>query len=241
MKAMVFAAGVGSRLKEITKDIPKCLVPLDDGTTMLDRVIERLKYVGVTEIVINLFHLGEKIREHIEKKNSFGIAIHFAYEETLLGTGGGLKNVRSHFEGGESFFVHNSDVFSEIDLSELYAVHQRRQGAATLACMARPTSRHLLFDKDKKLVGWENDGKGVQATSQDIQYRFGFSGIQVISPKLFQYMKDLSGDFSIISAYMKASEAGESVYAHDIGRSYWLDMGTPERLQELKNHLASKT
>lgn len=240
MRAMVFAAGVGSRLKEYTQHVPKCLVPLVDGTTMLDKVIQKLKSAGVQEIIINLFHLGNLIEEHVQKQDNYGISILFSKEEVLLGTGGGLKRAQGYLKGNEPFFVHNSDIYSDINLINLYEAHKKLSGIATLACMERPTSRYLLFNSDKKLVGWENPTASQTIDSTTIKYKYGFSGIQVVSPDIFKYMNQLNGDFSIISAYLKAIEAQEYVYAHDIGDKFWIDMGTPEKLEELNKHIINR-
>lgn len=239
MKAMVFAAGVGSRLKELTVDTPKCLVKLVDGSTMLDRVIIRLREAGVREIIINLFHQPEKIVGHVAAQKSYGISIEYSKEDTLLGTGGGLYKARSFFDS-ENFFVHNSDIFTDLDLSELYSSHVRFNACATLAVMHRPTSRPLLFTENYSLAGWVigNDKQelipGVVGT-----HRVGFSGVQVLSPRIFQYLALFDGNYSTISAFMAAAKGGELVCGYDMTDRFWIDMGTPDKLAALNERLGT--
>lgn len=239
MKAMVFAAGIGSRLKALTADTPKCLVRLADGSTMLDKVIERLKGAGVDEVIINLYHFGEKIEQHVKENASYGIRIEFSKEESLLGTGGGLKKAATFFDSN-SFFVHNSDVYSDLNLADLYNRHSELDACATLAIMHRPTNRPLLFSKGYALAGWVVDHEHRELVPDVLpEYRVGFSGIQVVSPKIFQYLEKFEGSFSTISAFMAAAQNGENIAGFDMTSHAWLDMGTPEKLEELNKLLGA--
>lgn len=237
MKAMVFAAGVGSRLKELTQSTPKCLVDLGDGTTMLGRVLTNLRRAGVVSVMINLHHLPDRIEEYLAS-HQFGLQIAFSKEEKLLGTGGGLKKAAWFFDDGKPFIVHNSDIYTDLDLRALVSYHAGHNGIGTLATMDRPTGRHLLFDGDNALVGWENkDVPPVLIKNSEQVRKAAFSGIQVLHPEIFEYMKSHDGDFSTISAYLTAAEAGEKLYSFDMSHAYWIDMGTPEKLRELQGTL----
>ena len=147
MKAMIFAAGLGSRLKPLTDTMPKALVPIA-GRPMLEHVILKLKASGFTEIVINIHHFGEQILDFLKENDNFGLTIHISDErDQLLDTGGGVKKARTFFENSnEPFLVHNVDILSDIDLKELYDYHLQNGGVATLLASQRKTSRYLLFD-----------------------------------------------------------------------------------------------
>ncbi|NDC38894.1 MAG: hypothetical protein EBZ48_12730 [Proteobacteria bacterium] len=203
------------------------------------RVVERLKAAGVSEVIINLHHRGEEIKAFVSKRGSFGITVHFSEEASLLGTGGGLKQAADFLKNEPYFFVHNSDVYSEISLQGMLAQHQASAAVATLAVMARPTDRALLFDLNGEFLGYENKkaGERVMARQGSSSAAFGFSGIQVCSPRLFQYMQGETGEFSTIRVYMNAARAGDSVRAFLVERDYWIDMGTPQRLEELRKRL----
>ncbi len=240
MKAMVLAAGYGSRLGSITKSKPKCLVDIG-GSTMLDFVLKQLKKVGVTDVMINLYHLGDMIKDYV-KSNDFGLNIHFSEETELLGTGGGLQQTYEFFKNEESFIVHNSDVFSNLDLMKLIKFHQIKKPLVTLAVMQRETSRQLLFDEKDNLSGWENTSEGTGETfgNSASHQHLAFSGIQVISPKIFDYMKEETGAFSTMRIFMKSAKIGEEIKAFRMDDYYWIDMGTPSKLEELRTLLSNK-
>jgi len=237
MKAMVLAAGWGSRLGELTKHTPKCLIDVG-GKPMLQHILERLKAAGVTSVVINLFHLGEQIKDFLSK-NSFGLEIAFSPEPELLGTGGGIKHARALLEDAPFFIVHNSDVYSDLSINDLVAQHQRTKALATLAVMDRPSNRPLVFDSNGQLCGWENieRGTGEVFGSDPLPTQLAFSGIQVVSREIFRYMEDEQGEFSSITTYLKAAQAQKKVWAYRMDSAYWLDMGTPNKLAELRQLL----
>jgi NDP-sugar pyrophosphorylase family protein len=216
MKAMILAAGVGSRLGEITKDKPKCLVEVK-GEPLIKHVIDRLIDAGVTSFVINAHHFAEKVKDYIDSLKLDAVVL---VEKHLLGTGGGLLNAKDYLSG--DFFLHNADVLSEINLNALYLTHQEQRNLATLAVMKRETKRALIFNKDMTLKGWSNDG----ITGN----RYGFCGVQVLSDRIFQFLKP-SG--STIDAFVEASSKGERVVGYDIGESFWVDVGTPERYKSV--------
>jgi len=234
MKAMILAAGKGTRLGEITQHTPKCLVDIG-GITMLEHVVERLKAVGVTSLVINLFHLKDKVRAFVEHRHGFGLPVHFSDESVLLGTGGGVKAARAFLDGPKSFLVHNADIYCEGDLAPLLHQHEERRAMATLGVLSRPTSRYLLF-QGGGLCGWENTKQAEKLTVHGAEPydRLGFSGIHIIHPRFFQYLDRYTGEFSIIPPYLDAVSAGEKVQSWDMGGRYWLDMGKVEQLEELR-------
>lgn len=242
MKALVLAAGYGSRLGELTKDRPKCLMEAG-GRTLLQHVLEKLSRAGVNEVVINLFYLGEVIEEFVAHHNGFGMKVHYSREEELLGTGGALKYARKFLEGEEPFIVHNSDVYSDIDLTRLVADHRSADALATLAVLKRDTTRHLLFDQTGYLAGWENaDEHTTQVVGGEADLDpLGFSGIQVVSPKIFPYMDIFQYPFSIIAVYMHAVQRGERVLGARFDGNYWIDIGRPKQLKELQQLLGGTT
>ena len=161
MKAMIFAAGLGSRLKPLTDTMPKALVPVA-GRPMLEHVILKLKASGFTEIVINIHHFGEQIIDFLKANNDFGLTLHISDErDLLLDTGGGIRKARRFFENSdEPFLVHNVDILSDMNLKELYDFHLRNGSVATLLASRRKTSRYLLFDVERRLRGWINKDTG---------------------------------------------------------------------------------
>ncbi len=241
MKAMVLAAGIGSRLGSLTKQTPKCLMEAG-GKTLLAHTFEKLKTVGVTTVVVNLYHLGDQIRTHVKANNSFGIEVVFSEEKVLLGTGGGLQAAGRYFmDSDEPFILHNSDVYSDIDLSELLAGHRNAKSTATLAVRERPTSRPLLFDSKKLLCGWENQSSGsgeVFGSSPELD-RFAFCGVQILSPEIFAFMP-FDAPFSTIESFVLAARNGKRIVGHLVNDVYWIDAGTPERLAELQALLAPR-
>ena len=151
MKAMIFAAGLGTRLKPLTDHLPKALVPVA-GKPMLEHVILKLKAAGFTEIVINIHHFGEQIIGFLQANQHFGLTIHISDErEQLLDTGGGIQKASTFFQGNEPFLVHNVDILSDTDLKTLYDYHVQSGNDATLLASQRKTSRYLLFDDTDRL------------------------------------------------------------------------------------------
>ena len=237
MKAMLLAAGIGSRLGQITDRLPKALVQVA-GKPMLEHVILNLKSAGVSEIVINLFHLADQIEEYLKTKKNFAIDIHFSHEKKLLGTGGGLRNAGSHFISEKAFFLYNCDIYCDLDLKLLAEYHRQNPALATLVVMRRASSRKLLFKEDGSLMGWKNpDANKLIGGAIENMQEFAFSGIHIISSKLFDFMKEEPDNFSIIKAYMNAAEAGQKVQKFVMpDRCYWADVGKPESLERANKH-----
>ena len=227
MKAMIFAAGLGSRLKPLTDTMPKALVPIA-GHPMLEHVILKLKAAGFTEIVINIHHFGEQILDFLEANENFGLIIHISDErDLLLDTGG----------------IHNVDILSDVNLKELYDYHLRSGAVATLLASQRKTSRYLLFDTDKRLCGWINKDTE-QVKPEGFQYdsslyrEYAFSGIHVLSPAIFQWMTSPSwdGKFSIMDFYLATCrQVNYGGYLTE--KLHLIDIGKPETLAKAEGFL----
>jgi NDP-sugar pyrophosphorylase family protein len=239
MKAMILAAGVGSRLRPLTDDTPKALIDVG-GVPMIEHVIGRLKAAGVTQVVVNLFHLGDHIARFLDSRGNFGLRIQFTREVELLDTGGGLRNAAWFFDDGLPFFLHNVDVLSEIDLGGLYRFHQANNALATLAVQHRPSSRVLLFDRGGCLCGRETR-EGVQwakASVSDVE-RLAFTGIHVIDPAIFPRMAE-EGAFPILQCYLRLAGEGERIVACRVHGSYWQDIGAAETLEQARRYVSGR-
>ncbi len=237
---MIFAAGIGSRLGQLTHNTPKCLMPLGTipgSRTILEHVISRLKSATVDEVVVNLHHLPEQITGYISQHDDFGVKVHYSNEPSLLDTGGGLKKVRGLLEGAEPFFVHNSDIYCTYDLGMLLAEHRKSKAVATLAVMHRESKRGLYFNRNQQLTGWTEDTAS-QDTTTDHDAIYAFSGISVCSTDIFSFM-DYRDKFSIIDCFLAAARATGRVYGHTIPSTGWVDIGTPDKLNLLQRELAN--
>lgn len=237
MKAMIFAAGLGTRLKPLTDHIPKALVNVG-GRPMLEHVILKLKASGFTEIVVNIHHFGQQIIDFLQANGNFGLNIHISDErDQLLDTGGGIKKASVFFQDNEPFLVHNVDILSNTDLKALYHHHRKKECDATLLVSERTTSRYLLLDKDDNLKGWlnkktgETKPKGFTYTSGEYK-EYAFSGIHVISPSIFRYMDgQWSGKFSIMDFYLQ--NCHRAVLKGYFDKNLQLiDIGKPETLAQ---------
>jgi NDP-sugar pyrophosphorylase family protein len=234
MKAMVFAAGLGTRLGPLTDTRPKALVEVA-GRTLLEHVLRRLVEAGVTDVILNLHHLGGQIPPFLEKHHHFGLRrVAYSQEIALLDTGGGLKQAAWFFDDDQPFLIHNTDVLSDIDLGGLLLAHRRSQALATLAVMARPTARPLFFDADGRLVGRRLPDAGDQFVRppRGDAVSLGFCGIQAVSPAIFGKMSE-TGGFPLAEAYLRLAGAGEAILAHRVDGAKWRDCGRPEDLRPL--------
>lgn len=237
MRAMLFAAGLGTRLRPLTNDRPKALVEVG-GRTLLEWALLKLKASGVEKVVINVHHFAGMVREFLRSRENFGLDIAISDESALLlDTGGGLKKAQPFLEGEHPFLVMNVDVLSTIDLNELYDFHLSSGAVATLAVRDRPTSRYLLFDNAMSLRGWQNVKTGeVKYCGSEVELSskltpLAFSGIHVISPAFFSFMPSAQRPYSIITAYLEAGSAQLiKGFRHDA--DFWLDVGKPYAIEE---------
>ncbi|HLP05264.1 MAG TPA: nucleotidyltransferase family protein [Paludibacter sp.] len=206
MKALIFAAGLGTRLKPITDSIPKALVPIG-GKTLLEHVILKLKAAGFNELIVNIHHFPDQIIDFLREKENFGIRIEVSDErDMLLDTGGGIKKAACFFDDNKPFLVHNMDIISNIDLNALYAQHLRANGLATLVVSRRDTFRYLLFDDNLRLNGWVNEQTGetkpVGLKKVELYNKLAFAGIQVLSPAVFGLMGEWDAKFPVMDFYL---------------------------------------
>jgi NDP-sugar pyrophosphorylase family protein len=233
MKALIFAAGLGTRLKPFTEKHPKALFRLN-GMTLLEIAIKRLKLAGCTDVIINVHHFAAQIVEYIRLNNAFGINIEFSDEtDLLLDTGGGLKKA-AWFLKDAPFIVYNADILTDLDLGALYQSHLTRKGLVTLAVKSRPSSRQLLFDEQNLLCGWLNEktGERIVVSTPDHQTPFAFSGIHVISPEIFDYLPK-ENVFSIISFYLDLAKT-QSIYGYVHNENFLHDVGKLESVEKAK-------
>lgn len=229
MKALIFAAGLGTRLKPLTDTMPKALVPVD-GKPMLQGVIEKLKEAGYDDIIINVHHFADQIRDYVNANGSFGINISFSDETDLLReTGGGVRHATPLLEGSEPFLVHNVDIISDLDLGWFREQH-RPGDLATILVSNRTTSRYFLFDDDRKLVGWTNVQTGqvrspYDSIDPDLCTPLAFAGIHMMSPEILRVMAEWPEAFPIVDFYLEncrshsiRAAVPESLSIRDLGK-----------------------
>jgi NDP-sugar pyrophosphorylase family protein len=243
MKAMILAAGLGTRLRPLTDDRPKALVEIA-GRTLLEIALSRLRGFGIREVIINVHHRAEMIVEYLKKNNNFGMGIEVSREEILLDTGGGLKKAAYFFQeesAEQPFIVHNVDVISTIDLGRMLQSHAESQALATLAVQERKASRYLLFDQELQLCGRRaaRDSKPELIRSPEKAQELAFSGIHVISSRFFAKMIE-AGVFSIISSYLRLAGQDEKIVGFRADEYYWRDLGKPENVKQAARDLERK-
>jgi NDP-sugar pyrophosphorylase family protein len=265
MKAMVFAAGLGTRLRPLTDDRPKALVTVA-GRTLLEITLSRLRTFDVREVILNVHHFTDQVVAYLAANQNFGMRIEISREEILLDTGGGLKKAAWFFlepgtDANEPFLIHNVDVLSTIDLARMAQFHAQHNALATLAVAERPTSRPLVFSAQGQLLGRaaanKTQTKGSQTMgapgpsllgTRDSTYAgdtnsettLAFAGIHVVSPRIFAKLEE-EGAFSIIDAYIRLAKRGESVLGFPADCAYWRDLGRPEDLVAAERDLADGT
>ena len=237
MKAMIFAAGLGTRLRPLTNNIPKALVPLN-GIPLLELAIRRLKYYGFNEIIINVHHFADKIMAFLEEKNNFDIEIHISNEEKiLLDTGGGLKNA-AWFLKDEPFLVVNADIVTSLNLAEMFKFHQEHSFLATLAVQKRESSRQMMFNEQNLLSGWKNHQTGEEIISRQIENPtfYSFSGIHVINPEIFELMPE-EEIFPIMPFYLSVA-SNKQIGAFDHTGDIWEDVGKLNAIEKTEGLLS---
>lgn len=236
MQAIIFSAGLGTRLMPLTQDKPKALVEVQ-GYPLLEIAIRKLINAGVSRIVINIHHFGGKILDFLEQNDYFDTQILVSDERNLLlETGGGLKKAQPLFLPEQPIVACNADIISSIDIGALYHFHQTNNAAATLAVRQRETSRYLLFDEEKQLVGWTNKKTGEIKESRPIatSAAYAFSGIQVLGHKIFDYMPN-KDKFSTIEVFLEMAKK-EKVLAYPHDNDAWFDVGKPTTLALAEKH-----
>lgn len=247
MKAIVFAAGLGTRLKPFTLEHPKALVPVA-GVPMLRRVIEKIKAAGIREIVVNVHHFAEQIITYLAENDNFGITIHISDESSLLlDTGGGILHARRWLEG-DNFLVHNADILTDFPLQQMIETHSQSEADVTLLCDSRTTSRYLLFDRENRMHGWENVKTGEikpRCLNTDNLAPLAFGGVHVLGPNIWPMLEDYARNeggevFSVIPFYV-ANCGNLDIRAYRPSVAYqWHDVGKPEALPAAEKAIMSR-
>jgi NDP-sugar pyrophosphorylase family protein len=233
MKAMILAAGLGTRLRPLTNDRPKALVEIQ-GHTLLEITLKRLRSIGVRDVILNVHHFADKVVDYLKANNSFGIHVEISREEVLLDTGGGLKNAAHFFleraaKEDEPFILHNVDVLSTIDLGKMVQFHTENSALATMAVQQRETSRYLLFDEHEWLCGRRTgrDGAPELVRGAKRYEALAFTGVHVISPRILSMLGE-EEIFPIIAAYLRLAAQEEKIIAFRADKYYWRDLGRLE-------------
>ncbi len=236
MKAMIMAAGKGTRLGKITDTIPKVLVDIN-GKSLLRIAVETCVRHGFDDIIINVHYLADMVEEEIKRLNRSGFRITVSDErDLLLENGGGLFKARDFFDK-DPFLMYNADIVTDLNLSSLYHYHKKNKGLATLAVRNREGNRFLLVNSEGVLRGWCNRATGEKILSggnNEKLSEIAFSSMQIIDPAIFDYMND--GIYTIVSLYLQLASSHKIVtYRCDDG--YWFNVGTPENLQNVRAFL----
>lgn len=243
MKAMVLAAGLGTRLRPLTDDRPKALVELA-GRTLLEITLTRLRSFSVNEVIVNVHHFADRVVGYLKSKDNFGMRVQISQEDVLLDTGGALKKAAWFFlesgaDRGAPFLLHNVDVLSAIDLRTMLEQHDANRSLATLAVQRRESSRQLLFDGAGQLcgryAGRDREPEIIRPATNP--HTLAFSGIHVISPRLLSMLTE-DGVFSIIDSYLRLARQGETISAFRADSYYWRDLGKPESIQQAAKDIA---
>jgi len=237
MKAMILAAGLGTRLRPVTDELPKALVSVK-GRPLLQHVIESMIRQNVTEIIINVHHRADKIIDFLKVQNNFNIRIEISHEKKILETGGGIKKAGWFFADGEPFLVHNVDVLTNLAIQDMINTHKAQKGLATLAVRKRDAKRQLLFNNRMELQGWRSDQKMRIATESvtDQMNSYSFMGIHIMSPEILALFPQ-TDYFSIIDAYLDIINDKKKVIGYQADRFFWLDIGTPQKLTAAEKFL----
>ncbi len=230
MKAMLLAAGLGTRLKPFTDKHPKALAVIN-GKTLLQRNIEYLQRFGIKDVIINVHHFAEQIVEEIKKNNGWNSNINISDEsDAVLETGGGLKRAAWFFENESNFILMNVDVLTDLNLKEIISFHEKEKPLSTLAVTDRKSSRFFLFDENSDLCGWENVKTGDKKICVENKslIQKAFSGIHIINTKMFSLMKN-EGKFSVVDVYLDLIKAN-IIKGFDHSQSKFIDVGKPENI-----------
>ena len=242
MRAMILAAGLGTRLRPLTNNRPKALVEVA-GQTLLEITLRRLASFGIRDVIVNVHHFANMMIDYLQNNHSFGMHVEISHEDDLLlDTGGGLKKAGWFFQERpsrteEPFVLHNVDVITTIDLKEMIQFHHENQALATLAVQRRETSRRLLFDQSNQLCGRQTGENAAEMVRpcQNPQ-PLAFSGIHVVSPKLLEMITE-EGTFSIIASYLRLAGEGRRILGFRADEYYWRDLGKPDNLAQVETDL----
>lgn len=238
MKAMIFAAGLGTRLRPLTDDRPKALVKVY-GKPLLEWVLLKIKKAGIENCVVNVHHFADKIEAFLRENENFGLDIQISDERNfLLETGGGIKFASELLAGKDPILIHNADVISNLDLSTFIKSHQKSSALASMAVSDRNTSRYLRFDEQNCLSAWENIKTGeIRQARVPVGHtrRLAFSGIHLINQEFLSLIEE-EGKFSIIDVYLRLASKFE-IKAYEHNSQKWFDVGKPENLSPAAAYL----
>ncbi len=232
MKAMLFAAGLGTRLKPFTNHAPKALVEINNKS-LLEHNIRYMQRFGIYDVIVNVHHFASMIEELINEHDGFGSNITISDERNeILETGGGLKKAAPYFAGEDHFLVMNVDILTNLDLGKMIAAHLMTSNMATLAVMQRESSRHLLFDKDMRLCGWRNNNTNEEKIAHAVPdlKPFAFSGIQILSHQVLENIP-FEGKFSLIDLYLYLAKS-HVLSGYDHTGNLLIDVGKPESIEK---------
>ena len=225
MKALILAAGFGTRLKPYTQTLPKALFPIA-GIPVLGRMINALKQAGCTGIAVNAHHLAHRIQSYLAETD-FGLPIHLSHEPDILGTGGAIRRLR-RFWDDDPFMVVNADIVTDIDLAQVYRRHCQQKDPVTLVMHDRPAFNQVWVRDDMRIIGFER----FSVTMPQVGHRnMAFTGIHVLNPDIVQWIP-ADGFCDIIAVYRQMIDAGAAIHAHVVRGHYWQDMGSPERYRD---------
>lgn len=231
-KAMLLAAGLGERLRPLTLTTPKPLIPVG-GRPLIEYNLALLKKFGVKEVIVNLYHLGDKIRETLKDGNRLGLAVEYSTEKTLLGTGGGIKAAQDFFEG-KSFFLMNADILIDLDLEKLFEAHQKQKALATL--VVHPSHRediqNWIFANDENRIL-----KIGEKPPPSYAFKTIFTGVHLIEPELLESLPKGKKSCIVQDAYLPLLKEGKNLGAY-LFEGYWRDLGDAERYEEVKKEFA---
>jgi MurNAc alpha-1-phosphate uridylyltransferase len=242
MKAMIFAAGLGSRFKPWTDHHPKALAMIN-GKSLLQRNIEYLQQYGIRDVVVNVHHFADQIIEAVEKNNGWGSNVAISDErDEVLETGGGLLKARPLLEGDEPFVTINVDILTDLNLTDLLAFHQQHKPLISFAVTNRKTARNFLFDASDKLCGWRNvttgEEKGpVLSYAEEEKKKLiekAYSCVVVFEPRFFSLVKQ-KGKFSLTEPYLDLS-AEHTILGYDHSGDKLVDVGRPESVVMAENY-----
>lgn len=228
MKAMIFAAGLGSRFKPWTDMHPKALA-LVNGKSLLQHNIEYLQQYGITDVVVNVHHFAGQVVEAVEKNKGWGSNIMISDESSdLLETGGGLLKAKSLLQGGEPFITLNADFLTDLNIDNLVAYHKNKNALISFGITNRKTSRYFLFDEDNRLCGWRNTNTGEEKISivKSNLKEMAYSCVVIFEPEIFELIPQC-GKFSLVETYLSLA-ADHHIYGYDHSGDKLVDVGKPE-------------
>jgi NDP-sugar pyrophosphorylase family protein len=242
MKAFILAAGMGSRLGDHTKNKPKALVQLN-GQALIGRLINHLKSQGFDQFLVNIHHHGKMVIDYLKNNNNFGVQIDISDERyELLDTGGAILKAHEFFKGNDPVLIHNVDIISEVNLTEMLSFHLKNNALATLCVRKRKTDRSLIFNRNMILKGWmnkkTNEYKWVNTILSDY-LTLAYSGIYFAAPD-FPDQLTHTGNFSIIDGWLSMDEP-DRIRGYLDTSEKWFDLGTPEKISMAATYLKSQT